>query len=92
MHSLITNDTLISEMYGRNYFRACHIETLAGSRKELFEIYQDSGIEGFVCFGYPDKNGNNLYFFYEVFNQQFRWSDSDKNFLLTVSKMLSQVL
>lgn len=92
MHSLIINDTLISEMNEKNYLRASHIETLAGAQKELYEIYKNGEIEGFVCFGYPDKEGKNLYFFYDVFNQQFRWSESDKNFLLTISRMMSQVI
>lgn len=45
-----------------------------------------------VCFCYQDKNGVNLYFFYEAFNHRFRWSESDKNFLLTASKLMANVL
>lgn len=92
MHSFITGDELIKVLNQPHYLMASHITNLEGVNRELFELLRGSRIEGMVCFCYQDKNGVNLYFFYEAFNHRFRWSESDKNFLLTVSKLMANVL
>lgn len=92
MQSLIVNDELQKEMNQRHYMMASHIVNLEGARRGLYEILKVSKVEGLVYFCYPGKDGVNLYLFYEVFNHQFRWSESDKNFLLTVSKIMASVL
>ena len=92
MRSFIVGDELTKLLDQPHYLMASHITNLEGVNRELFELLRGSRIEGMVCFCYQDKNGVNLYFFYEAFNHRFRWSESDKNFLLTASKLMANVL
>lgn len=92
MHSFITRDELVHLLDHPHYLMASHIINLEGVNRELFELLREGRIEGMVCFCYRDKNNVNLYFFYETFNHRFRWSESDKNFLLTASKLMANIL
>ncbi len=92
MRSFIVGDELTKLLDQPHYLMASHITNLEGVNREFFELLRGSRIEGMVCFCYQDKNGVNLYFFYEAFNHRFRWSESDKNFLLTASKLMANVL
>ena len=92
MHLFIVNNEMMKLLDHPHYLMASHIANLEGVNRELYEILRDSKVEGTVCICYPDKNGADLYFFYEAFNDRFRWSESDKNFLLTASKIVAQVL
>jgi hypothetical protein len=92
MRSFIVGDELTKLLNQPHYLMASHITNLEGVNREFFELLRGSRIEGMVCFCYQDKNGVNLYFFYEAFNHRFRWSESDKNFLLTASKLMANVL
>lgn len=92
MGHFIVNDELVKLLDRPHYLMASHITNLEGVNRELYEILKGSRVEGMVCFCYPDKNGTALYFFYEAFNDHFRWSESDKNFLLTTSKIMADVL
>ena len=92
MHTFITDDELVKVLDRPHYLMAGHIANLEGVNRELYEILRNSRIEGMVCFSYQDKNGENLYFFFETFSDRFRWSESDKNFLLTASKLMANVL
>ena len=92
MHSFIIDDEMEKLMDHPHYLMASHVTNLEGVNRELFEVLRSSRVEGMVCFNYPDKNGVNLYFFYEAFNDHFRWSESDKNFLLTASKLMAHIL
>lgn len=92
MGSFIVKDELVKMLDHPHYLMASHITNLEGVNRELFEALRTSRIEGMVCFSYPDRGGVNLYFFFETFNHRFRWSESDKNFLLTASKLMANVL
>lgn len=92
MHAFITEDKLAKAVNRSHYLMASHITNLEGVNRELYEILRGSRIEGTVCFCYPDKNGVNLYLFFETFNDHFRWSESDKNFLLTTSRLMANIL
>lgn len=92
MHSFIIDDGMEKLMDHPHYLMASHVTNLEGVNRELFEVLRSSRVEGMVCFNYPDKNDVNLYFFYEAFNDHFRWSESDKNFLLTASKLMAHIL
>lgn len=92
MHTFIIRDELVHLLDQPHYLMASHITNLEGVNRELFELLRESRIEGMVCFCYKDRSGVHLYFFYEAFNHRFRWSESDKNFLLTASKLMANVL
>ena len=92
MHRFIVDDEMVKLLDRPHYLMASHVTNLEGVNRELFELLRDSRVEGMVCFSYQDQNGSNLYFFYEAFNDHFRWSESDKNFLLTASKLMAHVL
>lgn len=92
MGTFIVNDELVKLMDRPHYLMASHITNLEGVNRELYQTLRNSRIEGTVCFCYPNQRGENLYFFYEAFNDRFRWSESDKNFLLTASKLMAYFL
>ena len=92
MHTFVIRDELVHLLDQPHYLMASHITNLEGVNRELFELLRESRIEGMVCFCYKDRSGVHLYFFYEAFNHRFRWSESDKNFLLTASKLMANVL
>lgn len=92
MGSFIVENEMAGIMDHPHYLMASHITNLEGVNRELFETLRNSRIEGMVCFCYPDREGVNLYFFFETFNHRFRWSESDKNFLLTASRLMANIL
>ncbi len=92
MSPFIIDDSLAGKLNRPHYLVASTILNLEGVNRKLYEVLKDSRVEAMICFCYPDKNGVNLYFFYELFHHQPRWAESDKNFLLTISKIMAGIL
>lgn len=45
-----------------------------------------------VSFYFEKADGNRMIFFYDIFNHSIRWNETDKNYLLTISKILNSIL
>ena len=39
-----------------------------------------------------NEAGDNIVVFYDTFNKSFRWNESDKNYIMTLTKIMASVL
>lgn len=92
MYPFIAQDELAGQLNHPHYLIASHIGNLEGVNRKLYEALKDSKVKGMLCFCFPDRTGSNLYFFYDVFKHQPPFPESDKNFLLTISKIMAGIL
>ncbi len=92
MYPFLAQDTLVGLLNHSHYLIASHIGNLEGIDRKLYETLNGSGIKGMMCFCFPDRSGRNLYFFYDVFNYRPPCPESDKNSLLTISKIMAGIL
>ncbi len=92
MFPFIGGDELAGQLDHPHYLIASHINNLEGINRKLYDTLTASGVKGTMCFCYPDKSGTNLYFFYEVFNFQPPCPESNKNSLITISRIIAGIL
>lgn len=60
--------------------------------REFSRAMASNNIMATLTMHFTNKEGDDLFFFYDIFNRSIRWNESDKNYLLTISKMLSLIL
>lgn len=60
--------------------------------REFSRAMTSNNIMATITMHFTNKEGDDLFFFYDIFNHSTRWNESDKNYLLTISKMLSRML
>ena len=41
---------------------------------------------------FKNDEGDNIVMFYDTFNKSFRWNESDKNYIMTLTKIVTSVL
>ena len=63
-----------------------HYESRIG---HIAKMHMDSEIMATVCYFCDTKKGNRVFFFYDVFNHSGRWSDTEKNYLIGLSKVIA---
>ena len=56
--------------------------------KEYYDATFASNIISIASYTFKDSRENDVFFFYDIFNHPGRWSDSDINYLLAISKLL----
>lgn len=92
MYPFIAADELAGQLNHPHYLIASHIGNLEGINRKLYEVLKDSKVKGMMCFCFPDRSGRNLYFFYDVFTYQPPYPESNKNSLLTISRIMAGIL
>lgn len=88
----IMNDEAFLSRYGKNNLMTIGlVPSVEAWHKELFHELSKCNIMAFIS-AWFEFNYNKYYFFYDVFNHKTRWSDSDRNLLLIISKIIASVL
>ncbi len=88
----ILNDEAFLSRYGKNNSMSIGMVTSVEAwHKRLFNELSESNIMAYLSAWY-EFNMTKYYFFYDVFNHKNRWNDSDRNFVLIVSKIIASVL
>lgn len=88
----ILNDKAFLSRYNKNNSMSIGIvSSVEAWHKELYNELSDSNIMAFISAWFEFKY-RRYYFFYDVFNHKSRWNDSDRNFVLIISKIIASVL
>lgn len=88
----------ISELLDNKAFMSCfnrnHVlmigntTTVEGYNKKSYNSLMECNIMAMLCFYFDKPEGERIFFFYDVFNHTNRWNESDKNYLLIISRLL----
>lgn len=62
------------------------------NNREFCNLLSENNIVGTASFYFTGKDGNRIFFFYDIFNHSIRWNESVKNYLLALSKIISGIL
>lgn len=90
--SNILNDQAFLLRFGKNNSMSIGMVTSVEAwHKVLFNELSESNIMAFISAWFEFKY-RRYYFFYDVFNHKSRWNDSDRNFVLIISKIIASVL
>jgi len=88
----VINDEAFLSRYGKNNSMTIgFVPSVEAWHKGLFNELSKCNIMAFISPWY-EFNYRKYYFFYDVFNHKSRWSDSDRNLLLIISKIIASVL
>ena len=91
MTNILKDEAFLSR-YGKNNSMSIGIvPSVEAWHKGLFNELSESNIMAFMSAWYEFRY-RRYYFFYDVFNHKNRWSDSDRNFVLIISKIIASVL
>ncbi len=88
----VLNDQAFLSRFGKNNSMSIGMVTSVEAwHKVLFNELSESNIMAFISAWFEFKY-RRYYFFYDVFNHKSRWNDSDRNFVLIISKIIASVL
>lgn len=88
----ILDDNAFLSRYNKNHSMSIGIvPSVEAWHKGLFNELSESNIMAFISAWFEFRL-RKYYFFYDVFNHKNRWSDSDRNFVLIISKIIASVL
>ena len=91
MSNILKDEAFLSR-YGKNNSMSIGIvPSVEAWHKGLFNELSESNIMAFMSAWYEFRY-RRYYFFYDVFNHKNRWNDSDRNFVLIISKIIASVL
>lgn len=91
MTNILKDEAFLSR-YGKNNSMSIGIvPSVEAWHKGLFNELSESNIMAFISAWYEFRY-RRYYFFYDVFNHKNRWNDSDRNFVLIISKIIASVL
>lgn len=86
-------DTQILARYNANsVWTVGNTTNLEALNKALFEELTRCNIMAMVSFAIDNKNGKRRYFYFDILNHTARWSESEKNYLFALSKVIAKVL
>ncbi len=90
--SYLTDESFL-DLYNKNHVIICnHVSTFEANHKEYTHSLTDCNIMSAASYYFKAADGSNIFFFYDIFNHSNRWHESDKNYLLTLSKVISAIL
>ena len=91
MTNILNDEAFLSRYSKNNSMSIGIVPSVEAWHKGLFNQLSDSNIMAFISAWFEFKY-RRYYFFYDVFNHKSRWNDSDRNFVLIVSKIIASVL
>jgi diguanylate cyclase (GGDEF)-like protein len=60
--------------------------------RELYEFMAAGDIRGIICCYMPGKSGEGFYFFFDAIGRKIIWTESDKNYVLVLGRLMAEVL
>ena len=74
----------------KKYFLSNNILNFQMTDSQLYHSCKEWGVTSFAAFSLTNSSKDDVIIFYDVFKNSNRWSDSEKNLLLAVSKMICE--
>lgn len=88
----LNDESFVKKFNSNNALIVGNMSSLECIHKDLTAATLACSIVSMAIFRLPLKNGSYVTFFYDIFNHAIRWSESDKNYLLTISKILLSII
>lgn len=92
MEEYVCGEKILKYLIRGKHMLLNSLANFEGEDKEFYDRHDACDIQGIVVASYPDKNGDRLFFCYDSIGRTVRRTESEKNNLLTVSKMLAEVI
>ncbi|MDD6570968.1 MAG: GGDEF domain-containing protein [Thermoflexaceae bacterium] len=82
-----------TEHYNNNHVLVIgSLPSFEANDREFSKSQTAINIMATVSFYIDKADGTRIIFFYDIFNHSIRWNETDKNYLLTISKILGSIL
>ncbi len=92
MDDYVVKDILLQHLTQNKYLLLNSLVNIEGEDKDFFDRHDTCNIQSIFVASYFDANGVRLYFCYDCIGRGVRRTESEKNNLLTISKMLTEIL
>lgn len=89
---IIKKDDFIQKFQGRNFITLVYLANIESIDKEYYIESHESGIGGEIIVYYKNKDGDNIMVFFDTIAEKFNWNETDKNYMLTLAKVIANVL
>ena len=89
---IITTDKFISMFDNRHYVTVVYTSNIESFYKEMYDALIECNIGGMIYSYFKNCDGDNIVVFYDTLNKSFRWNDSDKNYIMTLTKIIASVM
>ncbi len=89
---LIVQDRFMDKFEGKHYITVVYTSNIESFYKEMYDAVIECSIGGMIYCYYKNNDGDNIVVFYDTFNKSFRWNESDKNYIMTLTKIIASVL
>lgn len=81
------------DLYNKNNTLICsNMEVFDGRNRDFSNECVECDIMSTVTFHFTKEDGSHIFFFYDIFNHLLRWNESDKNYILALSKIITKIL
>lgn len=89
----IVNTKEFLGMFDKNhYMTIVYTSNIESFNKKLYDETIQSNIDGMIYSYFTNQAGDNIIASYDTFNKGFRWNESDKNYIMTLTKVIASVL
>lgn len=68
-----------------------NVSYFEANSKEFCAALAENNIIGTTGFYFTKEDGSRIFFFYDIFNHSIRWNESNKNYLLALSRIIASV-
>lgn len=89
---IIKTDRFMEKFENRNYVTVVYTSNIESFYKEMYDAVIACNIGGMIYSYFKNADGDNIVMFYDTFNKSFRWNESDKNYIMTLTKIVTSVL
>lgn len=89
---IIKTDKFMEKFENRNYVTVVYTSNIESFYKEMYDAVIACNIGGMIYSYFKNDEGDNIVMFYDTFNKSFRWNESDKNYIMTLTKIVTSVL
>lgn len=86
------DDMFLKRFNSNNVLMVNGIDSFEAFHKSFSTELGRCNIMAFNCFYFTKDNGKRYFIFYDIFNHKNRWNESDKNYLLIISKIIAGYL
>lgn len=89
----VSSDKSFTDFYNSNHVLAIgNLGSFEANDRKFSKEMISCNIMSTATYYFERKDGSRIFFFYDIFNHSNRWNESDKNFLLIISKIISSIL
>lgn len=89
---ILTDDKFLKYFNGNDCLLINNLANFEANSKEFCNSLSENNILGCIGFHFTAKDGGKIFFFYDIFNHAIRWNESNKNYLLALSRIIASVL